>query len=71
MAFVQAARLDTDGMVHVTRLESEGKLMLSVVDDGTEHTVVMSEFNAARAFGMLALMLGISLPKATGKAIKL
>lgn len=39
--------------------------------DGTEHTIVMSEFNASRVFAMLALMLGIPLAKTTRKAIKL
>ena len=69
-AFKQPPRLDTDGAVHVQAIDDHQKLMVSVVDDGTEHTIVMSPFNASRVFGMLAMMLGIPLPPATGKAIK-
>lgn len=74
MSFKQAERLETDGPIGIER-------------DGDDHLIIYTEtppggpvqrfcmrvslFNAARIFGMLAFFLGISLPKALAKAIKL
>lgn len=66
--FKQAARLPDDPGVRVSR-DDDGKLWISTDDDcGAVH---LSEYNAARVFGMLALFLEIPLPKHIGKAIKL
>lgn len=64
------ARLPSDGAVAVTRVDDH-HLTASVTTNGTTETVIMSEFNAWRVFGMLSVMLGIPLPVALGKAIKL
>lgn len=64
------------------RLASDGEISVRIVVDHTDGVekvelaagtgvVVLSEFNAARAFGCLAMMLGIRLPTAIGRAIKL
>lgn len=66
-------RKPTDGAVSVERIfgnDPVADLALAVVTDGTEQRITMSEHNAWRAFGMLAVMLGIPLPKDIGKAIK-
>lgn len=69
-AFKQAKRLDTDGSVELRRTD-DGLLELVVVTDCTTSRAVMSEYNASRAYAFLALMLGIPIPKAVSKAIKL
>jgi hypothetical protein len=66
MTFKQADRLPDDSGVSVSR-QGEQHLALSCGD----HTLTVSEFNAARLFAMLALMLEIPLPKGLGKAIHL
>lgn len=59
-----------DGPVAVRR-PTDGEIAIAATTDGVEGCVVMSEYNAWRVFGMLSMMLGIPLPPATGKAIKL
>ena len=64
-------RQPTDGPVRVARL-LDGRLMeISVETDGVTGTLALSEHNAWRVFGMLALMLEIPLPPRIGEAIKL
>lgn len=70
MDFVQAPRRPEDGAISVSRVEP-GMLRLSVVTDGQEETITLSEYNAARIFAGIALMLHIPLGRAVGKAIKL
>ncbi len=70
MAFKQAERLVGDGLVRVHHNDDES-LTVSVMRNGTIEHITLSEFNAARVFGMIGLMLGIPLTKAVGKAIKL
>ncbi len=62
-------RLPTDGAVGIRRVE--GHLVLACVTAGTEYGVPMSPHNAWRAFGLLALMLDIRLPRRIGKLIEL
>lgn len=63
-------RNESDGPIAVER-PSEGKIAIRVSNSGEMSSVVMSEYNAWRAFGMLSVMLGIPLSPAAGKAIKL
>jgi hypothetical protein len=62
-------RLETDGLIEVRR-EGWG-FVVTVVNSGEASSIKLSPFNAWRAFGLLAFMLGIPLPKSTAKAIKL
>jgi hypothetical protein len=65
----QPAREPHDGQVSVTR---EGEcLRVTVTHNGESASVLMGEFNAWRIFGMLAMMLEISLPTALLKKIKM
>lgn len=71
MSFEQAPRRPEDGSVSILRAHDQELLLVKVTHDGQEQTIVMSEYNAARVFGMLALMLGIELPTKLGMAIHL
>jgi hypothetical protein len=62
-------RVSGDGAISVRRPEP-GRLLISVIDDGNECNVDVSDHNAWRLFGMLAFMLGIKLPDSIAKAIK-
>lgn len=68
--FVQAPRQPTDGPVAINRNDDDS-LTIVATTDGIDGSIRVSEYNAARLFGMLALMLGIDLPSSLGKAIKL
>lgn len=70
MSFIQAPRLPTDGEVALTRVEDD-KFALRVTDGGIERAVLMSQFNASRAFVFLAMFLGIKLPNGITREIKL
>lgn len=70
MAFKQPARLPVDGEVAVRRLDDD-RIAIVVTTNGEEQSIVCSPYNATRVFGVLAVMLGIPLPSALGKAIKL
>ncbi len=59
-----------DGAMLIKRLD-DGKIVIDATIDGVTYHIEVSAYNAWRVFGCLALMLGIPLPKATGKAIKL
>lgn len=62
------ARSTGDGPIECNR---EGEhLLLSVTQDGAMTSVRMSDYNAWRAFGLLAIMLKIQLPDALGEEIK-
>lgn len=66
----QPERGPKDGPVSVNRA-GEGRLVISAANTGEEpRSIEMSEYNAWRVFGSLALMLDIKLPPALGKAIK-
>lgn len=57
-----------DGRIECNR---EGEhLLLSCTQNGETTTVRMSDYNAWRAFGLLAVMLKIPLPDALGREIK-
>lgn len=68
--FKQAPRQPTDGPVSVNRNDDD-TLTLIATTDGRDGSIRVSEYNAARLFGILGLMLGIELPPSIGKAIKL
>jgi hypothetical protein len=62
------ARAESDGRIECNR---EGEhLLLSCTQDGATTSVRMSDYNAWRAFGLLAIMLKIPLPDAVSKEIK-
>jgi hypothetical protein len=63
-------RTPVDGRCAVSGTDDYG-IALTVVHDGVEQTLVMSQYNAWRAFAMLALFLEIPLAKHVAKAIKL
>ena len=71
----QPARRPTDGMVEVQRMDNstlgDDMINIRVTTGGEDHFITCSPFNAWRVFGMLSVMLGIPLPAATGKAIKI
>jgi hypothetical protein len=62
-------RKPSDGPMSVNR-PSDGEIAISVTTNGEMSGITMSEFNAWRVFGSLAIMLGIPLSKEAGKAIK-
>lgn len=66
----QPERLPTDGAVEVRR-EGDDGIVLTVHSAGSAQSVFMSGYNAWRALGMMAIILGIPLGKKVGKAIKL
>jgi len=61
-------RTDGDGRIECTRVGDH--LLLSCTQNGETTFVRMSDYNAWRAFGLLAIMLKIPLPDALGKEIK-
>lgn len=61
-------RQPEDGALNVSRLPG-GRLYLQITH--ACGNLVLSDYNAARLFGILALFLEIPLPPALGKAIKL
>lgn len=68
----QAPRTAVDGPVGVKRvLVGSRELYVDVTHDGKLQQIVMSEHNAARLCGMLAMMLEIELPAKIAKEIKL
>ena len=69
MAFVQQPRQPTDGAISVFRLPGD-KVSIGVVDDGREFAIPMSEHNAARVLGALALLLGVRLNAQDAKGIR-
>jgi hypothetical protein len=71
MAFKQADRLPTDGAAGIERDGDHLILYVETADGRGRGSLRVSFFNAARLFGMLALFLGIKLPAALGKAIRL
>lgn len=70
MPFQMPERQPNDGEVNLRRLD-KGKIQVSVMTDGNLEGITMSEYNAARVFGILALFLEIPLPKSLAKQIKL
>ena len=67
----QPPRGPEDGAVNLKRERNAPRLVLEVEQDGKSTRVVMSEHNAWRAFGLLAVVLGIKLPAKLAKGIKL
>lgn len=71
MTFKQASRLPDDPGVSVNRVMKDGVQDLDhVCISCGDQSLTVSEFNAARLFGMIALMLGIPL-SAEAKKIKI
>lgn len=66
----QPPRQPTDGPVSA-EVVGEGRYRLCVTTDGVRQTIVMSGHNAWRAFGLLAMILRITLPGKLRKEIKL
>lgn len=64
------ARLKDDGGVKVSRL-GENYIALDATNDGKEESLVVSEYNAWRLFGLLSVMLKLPLSKAVGRSIKM
>jgi hypothetical protein len=62
-------RKPSDGPMSVNR-PGPGEITIAAETNGEIQTLTMSEFNAWRTFGCLAMMLGIPLSKEVGKAIK-
>lgn len=52
-------------------VDEDGAVVLSVTTDGQVQTVRLGAFNAWRAFGLLACVLGIPLPARLTRVIKL
>lgn len=72
MAFEQAPwREGIDGPISIGRDAGNDDLVVTIIHRGQLQALRMSEHNAATLFGSLALMLGISLPTALGKRIKI
>ena len=69
MAKQMPPRKPEDGPVSANR-SGEDRITLTVSHLGEMQQITMSEYNAWRAFGMLALMLGISLPKKLAETIR-
>jgi hypothetical protein len=58
-------RSPVDGAFEVTTFGQPGaeEIAVAVTHKGIERRVVMTDFNARRVFGSLALVLGVELPK--------
>lgn len=69
--FKQAPRTERDGPFTIHWPGDDGTVIISVTDNGAEQTIRMSEYNAARLLGGLALVLGVPLSARVSKAIKL
>lgn len=65
----QPERKPWDGPVAVQRVGDY--IDVQATDNGEKTYLRMSEYNAWRVFAMLAMILGVSLPKALGKSIKM
>jgi hypothetical protein len=65
--YVMPERLPGDGPIAVER--SERGIRIRVTNGDATTLVEMSEHNAWRVFGSLALVLGLPLPASVGKAI--
>ena len=63
-------RKPSDGPMGVSR-PRDGEIMITATTTGEMQSIVMSDYNAWRTLGVLAMMLGIPLSKEVGKAIKL
>jgi hypothetical protein len=66
----QPLRGPGDGPVDVCRAPKD-HIAISVTTNGEQQGIVMSEYNAWRVFGLLALLLGVRLSDKVSKAIKL
>lgn len=66
----QPARSPSDGPINVDNTSSS-RLRISVETDGVMGTIEIGYFNAWRLFAILALMLGVPLPKKLAKEIVL
>lgn len=62
-------RTERDGKIEVSRVNDD-MLLLACTQDGEARAVQMSEYNAWRAFGLLALFLKIPLPDEIATEIK-
>lgn len=68
---IQPERTPKCGAMSVQRGFSDDEVItITCTHDGQETHVVMSEFNAWRVFGTLALILGIKLSSKIAKGIK-
>lgn len=65
----QPDRGPDDGPISVNRIGEA--LVITARQGALETRCEMSEYNAWRVFGCLAVMLGVRLPAKIGKAIKL
>lgn len=59
-----------DGAVEVLAIDDD-EILIAVTTNGDRQHMRIGRFNAWRVFGTLSVILGIPLPPATGKAIKL
>lgn len=64
------SRQPKDGAVAVSRLDSDF-IALDATYGGDKESLVVSEYNAWRLFGLLSVMLGLPLTKKVSKAIHL
>lgn len=62
-------RKPSDGPMGVSRPGPE-QITITATTDGEMQSITMSDYNAWRTLGVLAMMLGIPLSKEVGKAIK-
>lgn len=69
MKLQMPARAELDGPIRVQRIGES--LIVEATQGGMTTRVEMSEYNAWRTFGCLALLLEIPLPPHISKAIKL
>lgn len=68
----QPERTDDDGPISVDRwIHDDEMLVIKIRTKGEDQHMVVGMYNAWRLFGLLAVMLGITLPKKLMKAIKL
>lgn len=65
----QPERKPWDGPIKVQRIGDY--ISISVEQNSEAQGMKISEYNAWRVFGMLAVILGVPLPKYIAKAIKL
>lgn len=67
MSYKQPPRTPIDGPISVGR--SGPDINIHATHSGIEQSIVVTEYNAARIFASLSLILGIPLPSSVGKAI--
>lgn len=67
----QPPRGPKDGQIQIWNDGPDGDMCILVEHSGETQRIVLTEYNAWRVFGTLALLLGVQLPKKIAESLKL